>query len=60
MKIVIVGAGSVAFTPALVSGFGMDRRYQGSTIGLVDVNEQTLDLVNELIDAQLAYLPRFS
>jgi alpha-galactosidase len=45
MNIVIIGAGSVAFTPALVSGFGVDRRYQGATIGLVDVDEQTLDLV---------------
>ncbi len=45
MNIVIIGAGSVAFTPALVSGFGVDRRYQGSTIGLVDVDEGALDLV---------------
>jgi len=45
VKIVIIGAGSVAFTPALVSGFGVDRRYQGSTIGLVDVAEEVLDLV---------------
>lgn len=45
MKIVIIGAGSVAFTPALVSGFGVDRRYQGSTIGLVDVDEEALGSV---------------
>jgi alpha-galactosidase len=45
VKIVIVGAGSVAFTPALLSGFGVDHRYQGSTLGLVDVDESALDLV---------------
>jgi alpha-galactosidase len=45
VKIAIIGAGSVAFTPALVSGFGTDARYQGARIALVDVDEQVLDLV---------------
>lgn len=45
MKIVIVGAGSVAFTPAILSGFCVDPRYKGATIGLVDINQETLDLV---------------
>lgn len=45
MKIVIVGAGSVAFTPALLSGFGTDKRYQGATLGFVDVNEEVLEMV---------------
>ena len=45
MKIVIVGAGSVAFTPALLSGFGTDKRYQGATLGFVDVNEEVLGMV---------------
>jgi alpha-galactosidase len=45
MKIVIIGAGSVAFTPALLSGFGVDQRYANATIGLVDVNDESLDLV---------------
>jgi alpha-galactosidase len=46
MKIVIIGAGSVAFTPAILSGFSADkRRYTGATIGLVDVNEEPLDLI---------------
>jgi alpha-galactosidase len=44
MKIVIVGAGSVAFTPALLSGFSVDRRYTNAAIGLVDVDEQALGL----------------
>lgn len=48
MKIVIIGAGSVAFTPALLSGFGVDRRYTNATIGLVDVNEQILNLITRL------------
>ena len=48
MKIVIIGAGSMAFTPALLGGFSGDKRYAGATIGLVDVNEQALDIVNRL------------
>src|SRR5690242_15514643 len=45
MKIVIVGAGSIAFTPAILSGFCVDPRYKGATIGLVDVNPETLELI---------------
>jgi alpha-galactosidase len=45
MKIVIIGAGSVAFTPAILSGFSVDPRYRNATIGLVDVNPQVLDLI---------------
>lgn len=45
MKIVIIGAGSIAFTPAILSGFCADPRYLGATIGLVDVNTETLELV---------------
>ena len=45
MKIVIIGAGSVAFTPALLSGFSIDSHYKNATIGFVDVNEEALDLV---------------
>ena len=45
MKIVIVGAGSIAFTPAILSGFCVDPRYKGATIGLVDVNAETLELI---------------
>jgi alpha-galactosidase len=47
MKIVIIGAGSVAFTPALLSGFGSDKRYKGITLGFVDVNEEALELVTK-------------
>jgi len=45
MKIVIIGAGSVAFTPALLSGFSADPRYHGATIGLVDTDPEVLSLV---------------
>jgi alpha-galactosidase len=45
MKIVIVGAGSIAFTPAILSGLCVDPRYKGATIGLVDVNQETLELI---------------
>jgi len=47
MKIVIVGAGSVAFTPAILSGFCVDPRYKGGTIGLIDINQETLELVRD-------------
>ncbi|MBN1640302.1 MAG: hypothetical protein JXA09_03630 [Anaerolineae bacterium] len=46
IKIAIIGAGSIAFTPALVSGFGTDARYRGARIALVDVDEGALDLVS--------------
>ena len=39
-KIVIIGAGSIAFTPALLAGFSADPRYHGATIALVDVNRK--------------------
>jgi len=45
MKIVIIGAGSIAFTPSLLSGFATDARYRSATIGLVDVKSDALDLV---------------
>ena len=35
----------MAFTPALLSGFGTDKRYQGATLGFVDVNEEVLEMV---------------
>ncbi len=47
MKIVIIGAGSVAFTPALLSGFSVGERYKGATLGFVDVNEEALTLVEK-------------
>jgi len=46
MKIVIVGAGSIAFTPAILSGFCVDPRYKHATIGLVDVNQEVLELID--------------
>ena len=46
MNIVIIGAGSMAFTPALLAGFSADRaRYAGATLGLVDVNEEALGAI---------------
>lgn len=46
-KIVIIGAGSIAFTPALLAGFSADPRYRGATIAMVDVNEEALRLVSQ-------------
>jgi alpha-galactosidase len=48
MKIVIIGAGSVAFTPAILSGFGVDPRYKNATIGLVDVDVEALRWIEKL------------
>ncbi len=50
MKIVIIGAGSVAFAPALLSGFGVDPRYRGATIGLVDIDNEALDLARRFAE----------
>ena len=50
MKIVIIGAGSVAFTPAILSGFSTDKRYRNSTIGLIDVDKEMLELVRKFAD----------
>jgi alpha-galactosidase len=55
-KIVIIGAGSVAFTPALLSGFAADPRYRGANIGLVDVNEEALGLVTRFAERASAEL----
>jgi alpha-galactosidase len=46
MKIVIIGAGSVAFTPAILSGFSVDRRYAGAILGFVDPNEEAPNLAS--------------
>jgi alpha-galactosidase len=48
MKIVIIGAGSIAFTPSLLSGFATDPSYRGATLGFVDVNDEALDLVTRV------------
>jgi alpha-galactosidase len=45
MKIVIIGAGSIAFTPALLAGFAGDLHYRKAIIALVDINPQVLSLV---------------
>lgn len=50
MKIVIVGAGSVAFTPALLSGFVTDKRYKDATLGFVDVNDEVLEMVAKVAE----------
>jgi alpha-galactosidase len=45
-KVVIIGAGSIAFTPALLAGFSADPRYRGAVLAMVDVNEEALSLVS--------------
>ena len=55
MKIVIIGAGSMAFAPPLLGGFSRDPRYREATVALVEVVEEPLDV----IDAQIEYLPAF-
>jgi alpha-galactosidase len=48
-KVVIIGAGSMAFTPTLVSTFLNDPYYRGATIGLVDIHQERLDLMCRLL-----------
>jgi alpha-galactosidase len=48
-KTVIIGAGSMAFTPTLVSTFLVDPYYRGATIGLVDIDEKRLELMHKLL-----------
>lgn len=48
MKIVIIGAGSMAFAPALLGGFSRDRGYESATVGLVDLDEASLGVIERL------------
>lgn len=48
-KIVLIGAGSMAFTPTLVATFIADPFYRGSEIALVDIHEERLTIMHNLL-----------
>ncbi len=48
-KVVIIGAGSMAFTPTLVATFISDPYYRGGEIALLDPNEERLDIMHRLL-----------
>jgi len=49
-KIVIIGAGSAVFGPAILSDIMHSDSFQGSTVALCDLNEQGLELMTRLAE----------
>lgn len=49
-KIVIIGAGSASFGPAILSDIMQSDRFAGSTVALCDLNEQGLELMAQLAE----------
>jgi len=49
-KIVIIGAGSASFGPAILSDIMHSDRFAGSTVALCDLNEQGLELMARLAE----------
>ena len=47
-KFVLIGAGSMAFSQALITAIGGSKSFRGSTIALVDINEESLDTMQKL------------
>ncbi len=47
-KIVLIGAGSLAFTPNLLSEMVLNEDLRGSTLGLVDIDAEKLGLMTKL------------
>ena len=48
-KIVLIGAGSAAFTPATIIDLNQSETLSGSTIVLVDIDKEKLDRVYEVV-----------
>ena len=48
-KIVLIGAGSAAFTPATMIDLNQSKTLSGSTIVLVDIDKEKLDRVFEVV-----------
>ena len=49
-KIVIIGAGSMAFTTTIVSTIFADPFYKGSTVGLVDIDAENLEIMRKYLE----------
>ena len=52
-KFVLIGAGSMAFSQALITAIGGEESFRGSTIALVDVNEESLNTMRKLTDKMI-------
>jgi len=48
MKIVLMGAGSISFTPGLIRDFAKCRSLYGSTLALVDIDRAKLNVTSKL------------
>ncbi|MBS7653523.1 hypothetical protein KEJ43_00410 [Candidatus Bathyarchaeota archaeon] len=48
MKMVVIGAGSVAFTPGLLAEIATSEVFRGAEIGLVDIDEEKLEIVRKV------------
>jgi alpha-galactosidase len=46
-KIVLIGAGSSSFMPAILRGLINSEDFRGATVGLVDIVPETLDLIEK-------------
>lgn len=49
-KIVIIGAGSMAFTTTIVSTLFADPFYKGCTVGLVDIDAENLEIMRKYLE----------
>jgi len=49
-KIVVIGAGSLAFTPHILSDIVLSEDLKGSTVALVDIDAERLALMTKLAD----------
>jgi len=53
-KIVVIGAGSLAFTPYILSQIVPSEDLKGSTVALVDIDEERLDLMTNLANRMIS------
>ncbi|MEM2703876.1 MAG: alpha-glucosidase/alpha-galactosidase, partial [Candidatus Bathyarchaeia archaeon] len=48
MKLVVIGAGSLAFTPELLAEMATSEVFRGIEIGLVDIDEEKLRMMEKI------------
>ncbi|MEM2587738.1 MAG: alpha-glucosidase/alpha-galactosidase, partial [Candidatus Bathyarchaeia archaeon] len=48
MKLVVIGAGSLAFTPELLAEMATSEVFRGIEIGLVDIDEERLKIMEKI------------
>jgi alpha-galactosidase len=52
VKIVLVGAGSTAFGPSMLSDINLSKSLGGATIVLHDINKEKLDMIYDLLEQE--------